>query len=385
MQKRKMWIDVHVIQTLGENCINRDDVGSVKTVTYGGVTRQRVSSQAWKRAMFSYLRNKFGCDSDKTGIRTKHVVQAIADEIMKRHPDAERENVETVVVKMLETVKVKASSDDRVLSSLFFISNEQINAFADIFENERYSDLTLNNIENPSDADKKRLDKLRKEMSADVMSALMNKRSVEMFLSGRMCAENPDLTCDSVTQVAHAFSTHAFQTEYDFYTGMDDYDVDGKSGAAFLDTSEFACSTIYRYMTIDVSEMAEHAGTNTPELAAALVEAFVKSMPTGKQNSFANGTIPDAVYVALRTDTPVSFAPAFEQCIKGKDGYVEHSVTAMREYARTIYGNFVDKPETAFLSASGKALAVIEEKTAVPFMTGLLTGVSNAVKDYIRG
>ena len=48
---KNLYIDLHVIQTLPPSCVNRDDTGSPKTAIYGGVTRARVSSQSWKRAM----------------------------------------------------------------------------------------------------------------------------------------------------------------------------------------------------------------------------------------------------------------------------------------------------------------------------------------------
>ena len=48
---KRLFMDVHVIQTLPPSNINRDDSGSPKTAQYGGVRRARVSSQAWKRAM----------------------------------------------------------------------------------------------------------------------------------------------------------------------------------------------------------------------------------------------------------------------------------------------------------------------------------------------
>ena len=47
----RIYVDVHVLQTVPPSCVNRDDTGSPKTAVYGGVTRARVSSQAWKRAM----------------------------------------------------------------------------------------------------------------------------------------------------------------------------------------------------------------------------------------------------------------------------------------------------------------------------------------------
>lgn len=49
MDERRLYVDLHVIQTVPPSCINRDDTGSPKTAVYGGATRARVSSQAWKR------------------------------------------------------------------------------------------------------------------------------------------------------------------------------------------------------------------------------------------------------------------------------------------------------------------------------------------------
>ena len=51
MDERRLYVDLHVIQTVPPSCINRDDTGSPKTAVYGGATRARVSSQAWKREM----------------------------------------------------------------------------------------------------------------------------------------------------------------------------------------------------------------------------------------------------------------------------------------------------------------------------------------------
>ena len=42
------FVDIHALQTLPPSNINRDDTGSPKSAFFGGVQRQRVSSQAWK-------------------------------------------------------------------------------------------------------------------------------------------------------------------------------------------------------------------------------------------------------------------------------------------------------------------------------------------------
>ena len=50
-----------------------------------------------------------------------------------------------------------------------------------------------------------------------------------------------------------------------------------------------------------------------PQALSCFVEAFLCSMPTGKQNTFANRTQPDDVYIVLREDFPMSLVNAFEQ------------------------------------------------------------------------
>ena len=59
MKNDRCYIDIHVLQTVPPSCVNRDDTGSPKTAVYGGVTRARVSSQAWKRAMRVAFREIF--------------------------------------------------------------------------------------------------------------------------------------------------------------------------------------------------------------------------------------------------------------------------------------------------------------------------------------
>ena len=57
---KNLYLDLHVLQTVPPSCVNRDDTGSPKTATYGGVNRARVSSQAWKRAMRLKFKELFG-------------------------------------------------------------------------------------------------------------------------------------------------------------------------------------------------------------------------------------------------------------------------------------------------------------------------------------
>lgn len=66
------------------------------------------------------------------------------------------------------------------------------------------------------------------------------------------------------------------------------------------------------------------------------IEAFAKSMPTGKINTFANQTIPSLILISLREDRPVSLVSAFESPIRSEDGYVKKSIERLfEEYKRS--------------------------------------------------
>lgn len=49
-------------------------------------------------------------------------------------------------------------------------------------------------------------------------------------------------------------------------------------------------------------------------------------MPTGKINTFANQTLPQAIVVSLRSDRPLNMVSAFEEPIKSDNGYVDKSI-----------------------------------------------------------
>jgi CRISPR system Cascade subunit CasC len=93
--------------------------------------------------------------------------------------------------------------------------------------------------------------------------------------------------------------------------------------------------------------------------------AFTTSMPTGKQNTFANRTVPDAVLVSIRTDQPVNLVGAFENPVKSQgDGFVKGSCANLVKYANGVYGDFVGTPNRAFVV--GADLADLGELVSLP-------------------
>ena len=336
--KKRIYLDIHILQTVPPSCVNRDDTGSPKTARYGGVTRARVSSQAWKRAVRLMFRDMFS--KDEVGIRTKRVVELVKERITALKPDAEKP--EKLAADALSNAGVKLAKDNAGTDALFFLSAAQASALA-------------------------RLAVAGEKDKNAYKQALKDNPSVDIALFGRMVASDPSLNYDAAAQVAHAISTHEVRNEFDYFTAMDDLAPEDSAGAAHLDTTEFNSCTMYRYATAGIHELAVHLGDEEAVRAAVnFVRAFCLSMPTGKQNSFANRTAPEAAYVAIRKDQPVNLAGAFERPVRSfAGGYEEPSEEALAAYAQKTYGTFVEAPKAAFVVGGGEKLRELGHRVSL--------------------
>ena len=354
----RLFVDVHVIETLPPSCVNRDDLGSPKTAVYGGVTRARVSSQAWKRA----IRLEFANMQEEVGQRSKHISELLCAEILRIAP--EQEDAQAMADAILNEVKIKTEAKDHTNKALFFISPAQIHALAEVAV--AYKDV------------KKSDKKAYKEYEEKRNSAIKNNPSLDVALFGRMLADDPDLNLDAACQVAHAISTHEVHNEFDYFTAVDDCST--APGAAHLDTMEFNSSTMYRYATVNAMELQRHMSGETAHVVRAFVEAFVRSMPTGKQNSYANRVRPDAVYVTVRTDQPVNLAGAFEKPVfAGKNGFVEPTLKALTNYAQETYQDYFDAPALSLVVGN------LEELGEKMSLSALLDRLEAYVNEHLAG
>lgn len=329
LKKDRLYVDFHVLQTVPPSCVNRDDTGSPKTAVYGGVTRHRVSSQAWKRAIRLDFRDRFL--EEKNGLRTKAIVQLVSREIRKLDESIAEDKADKKAEDALKKCGLKIKSAEKGTDALFFMSIPQAKEIA-------------------------KLTVAGEKEKTEYIRAITENPSIDMALFGRMVASDPSLNYDASVQVAHAISTHAVQTEYDYFTAVDDCQADNNAGAGHLGTMEFNSSTLYRYATINVMELSHNLKNKADVLDAVcgFAEAFIYTMPTGKQNSYANRTLPDGVYVTIRKDQPVNLCGAFESpVLAGMSGYVKESKRKLTEYAADIYDNFADEPEKAFCCGKG--------------------------------
>ena len=226
-------------------------------------------------------------------------------------PDADKE-LEEVAERAAQTfareyglawkVDRKGSDEGTLATSyLVFIANRELDDLADVAIS--WAD---------GGVDPKKPDSKSKK---DVKKAFKGIQAVDIALFGRMLADASDFNIDACSQVAHAISVNEISQEYDYFTAVDDCAAEDNAGAGMLGTVSFNSSTLYRYATVNVDALMEQLKSSEATACgvAAFVEAFVKSMPTGKQNTFANRTLPNVVAVSLRDDQPINLATAFER------------------------------------------------------------------------
>lgn len=125
--KTRLFLDVHAIQTVPPANINRDDTGSPKTAQYGGVTRARVSSQSWKRAIRKYFNDNGKINN--IGIRSLQIVKYIAEKIIKIDESMLFDVAMEMAEKTLNAAKI--STKDQKVKALFFISDKQAEKLAE--------------------------------------------------------------------------------------------------------------------------------------------------------------------------------------------------------------------------------------------------------------
>jgi CRISPR system Cascade subunit CasC len=342
----KIFVDFHVIQTVPPSCVNRDDTGSPKTARYGGVQRARVSSQSWKRAMRQMFREHF--DESELGVRTKKIVDVVAAAIRRFDETVGDDEARKLAEKVINAAKV--STKDAEAKALFFMSAKQA---------ENLAKLILEN-EAPS--------------AKEAQEALNKGFGVDIALFGRMVADDPTLNTDAATQVSHSISTHRVDNEFDYYTAVDDCAPEENAGAGMIGTIEYNSSTLYRYATVALHELNGQIGD--PQVVAKVMRefarAFITSMPTGKQNTFANRTLPDAVLVSIRTGQPINLVGAFEEAVQsaGEGGFVKGSCAKLVEYANQVYKDFAARPERSFVV--GEGLAGLGESVSASELLDLL-------------
>jgi CRISPR system Cascade subunit CasC len=399
-----MFLDIHALQTVPPSNLNRDDTGAPKSAVYGGVPRARVSSQAWKRATRAYLGDEHLLEPNELGVRTKRIVETIADRISDASrtdgtsPAVDPETALSLADEAVKAVGLKTEIPKRKSDAakdtgaegkrtpeakyLVFLSTRQLDGLAR---------LALEGAEDITTFFKDKENKARAKEIADT------RHSVDIALFGRMVADVADIGVDAAVQVAHALSVHRVDIESDYYTAVDDKNPEEETGAGMIGTVDFNSATLYRYAAVGIQQLTDNLGQGlredepriTPVRRAveAFVYGFVASLPTGKINTFGHHTLPDAVIVTLRTTRPISYVSAFEDPVRSETGgHVRQACERLAAYVPDIeraYGD-TESTQTWLLRVGPNTTALTALGAEAPDLSDLVASVGRAVSERLE-
>ena len=384
MTANRTIVEIHILQTMPPSNLNRDDTGSPKKAVYGGVTRARVSSQAWKRP--TRLKFRELVDPNQLGIRTKRVVEVLTDRILRLDPAADPETAQKAAQSVLQdaggiklakprSAKKTDDADGNVnepdqSSYLLFLGSHQYDELAAIGKEAIAAGGIKDFLKN-------------KDVKKRVKGILQNDRAIDVALFGRMVADDTDLNVDAAAQVAHAISVQRVDFDSDYFTAVDDVkqdsDEEGDAGAAMIGDVEFNSATFYRYANVDVDRLLDTLGdaNATTQAVTAFVDAFATTVPNGKINTFAHNTLPDLVVANLRDTQAVNLVGAFERPIAGE--IVANATKALVEREQEIDASYGTTPVRTWVVRVGKGTEAADQLAARQPLHDVLTELGDAV------
>lgn len=367
-------VDIHALQSIPPSLINRDDTGAPKSAVFGGTPRQRVSSQSWKRAIRKFFEDNF--DPEQIGDRSKRLPEKIA----RKLEDAGLEQAEAIsrTEQLFKAAKIKTSVQK--LSKKDIENGVEANPYPEtgylLFLSQHQIDRAVSELLERDG------ENLKKNEAQEILDT---GHSVDMSMFGRMVADDAAYNVDASVQVAHALGIHASAPEFDFFTAVDDLAEEGEeTGAGMLGTVQMMSSTLYRYATVNVDSLAENLDSreNAFQATEQFIDAFIKSMPTGKINTFANQTLPELVYITVRDSRPISLVNAFESPVEATESASRREVGAQKlaEEAHNIESIYGFTPRAAFVLGIGELTKPFQNLAE----TITLPDLKNKISDELR-
>ena len=255
----------------------------------------------------------------KLGIRTKKVEQLFTQACLTA--GANDEQATACGAKMAALL-----ADD----TLLFISDSEAAAFAAYaaelaFDSNKIKD--------------KELAKIAKKALNPAEDAL------DIALFGRMVAKAADMNVEAAASFSHAISTHKVSNEVEFFTALDD--LQEEPGSAHMGSLEFNSATYYRYISLDLGQLAQTMGErDLKDAVAAFTKALFVAVPNARQTT-QSGASPwefSRVLVRRGQRLQVPFETPVKKTFEG--GYLASSVEALKSY--------LDKKEKLAGSLFGK-------------------------------
>ncbi|MEU1258789.1 type I-E CRISPR-associated protein Cas7/Cse4/CasC [Streptomyces chartreusis] len=375
------YIDLHALHPVPASLLNRGEDDEPKTMLLGGTVRAMVSSQSWKRPIRLDVEEQL----DEHAVRTRRLPPLVAKALREAGwPDdlAAYAGVQIARSASGKGLRTEEKQSGIITSATLFMPRDVLTEMVDLCQEHRTA-LEEARSQEAAAADKPKNSRKKKEDSRPAVlptrtvAALIRRRTATINLFGRMLAELSNGQVDGAVQMAHAFSVHQSDPQPDYFTTTEDWPDEDEPGSAYLQTGFFTSGTLYRYATVNLTELVRNLGGDEKQalnLLGLFTEAFIETMPRAKKTSTAPHTMPHLIAYAVRDRRPVSYAAAFEKPVKHAHGggHTLPAVDALSQHAGALnrlighrrriahgYATFQDTP----IDHLGTAHASFEELT----------------------
>jgi CRISPR system Cascade subunit CasC len=351
-----MFIQLHTLTSYPSTLLNRDDAGFAKQLPFGGATRTRVSSQClkyhWRN--FDGENALYNMDVPKSLRSRETFWRRLAQPLLDEGYPAPL--VRAVTFALKERLLSDSKAGKRDLKTLIdpdeddnpreMIDTNQVTIFgvpemrylrelaAGMIEDaeEDFPVFWEENGEPDSDAVKDAADAMRDISKRDLkknLKGLELASGLDAAMFGRMATSDVLARGDAAVHVAHAFTTHAQESESDYFSAVDELRRDepeesGELGAGHINTQELTSGLFYSYVVVDVPLLVSNlSGVEQDEwtdgnldLAAEVMERFTHLMATVSPGAKLGSTAPysyaQCLFAEAGTAQPRTLANAFQ-------------------------------------------------------------------------
>jgi CRISPR system Cascade subunit CasC len=386
-----MFIQLHALTSYPSTLLNRDDAGFAKQLPFGGATRTRVSSQCLKYHWRNFEGENALYDMDvPRSLRSRETFYRRVVE-----PLVEDGHPEPLVASAALALQERLLSDNRVnlspLKGLLkgeddpreVLETNQVTIFG-VPEMRYLRTLAAEKVEavteefpaflngeapdsdTISDAAKALRDFSKRELKKN-LKGLELASGLDAAMFGRMATSDVLARGDSAVHVAHAFTTHAQESESDYFSAVDELRRDepgesGEMGAGHINTQELTSGLFYSYVVVDVpllvsnlSGVEREAWTDgNTDLAAEVMRRFTHLMATVSPGAKLGSTAPysyaQCLFGEVGTAQPRTLANAFQ------------SPTSTSDVLRNSYeklGRYVDEIDQMYGVQTDRRLAAM--------------------------
>jgi len=408
-----MFIQLHALTSYPSTLLNRDDAGFAKQLPFGGATRTRVSSQCLKYHWRNFDGENALYDMDvPKSLRSRETFwRRLAQPLIDNGYPAPL--VRAVTFALKERLLSDDKAGKRDLKTLIdpdedddprdMIDTSQVTIFG-VPEMRYLRDLAAGMIEEAkddfpvfwdedgepdSDAVKDAADAMRDISKRDLkknLKGLELASGLDAAMFGRMATSDVLARGDAAVHVAHAFTTHAQESESDYFSAVDELRRDepeesGELGAGHINTQELTSGLFYSYVVVDVPllvsnlsgvEQDEWTDGNTA-LAAEVMERFAQLMATVSPGAKLGSTAPysyaQCLFAEAGSAQPRTLANAF-QTPAPTQNVLENSYEKLGRYVDEIdqmYGVQTDRRLAAMGPTDGLTDRLkVDDTTTVP-------------------